>query len=389
MRILLLNYEYPPLGGGAGNATFYIGRELANMGHDISVVTSAFQKLPRRENRNGVELIRIPAGRRFANKSSPFQMSLYILSACWFLLRKRKRLNPDVVLAFLGIPSGVPALFFRLIAKTPYVVSIRGGDVPGTQPEQLAFFHAITKPLIKRVWRRAGAVVANSKGLAELASKTSPRLDIKVIPNGVDTRMFAPESNAASEQKGPLRFLSVGRASPEKNVGEALQALASVSDQSWEFHVVGDGPELEKWKKVADGLNIAHKVYFPGWSTRQDLIDIYKRSDVLIFPSTSEGMSNVVLESMAAGLCIVATQIRGNVDLIQHEENGLLYQPGDVETLKGHIRKILESAELRSRLKENSRRSAAGLTWGKVAVQYMKVLNENAKSNGIAHEEDL
>ena len=121
MRILLLNYEYPPIGGGAGNAAFHIGRELAEMGDEIIVLTSGFKGLQKTESKERTRIIRVPAWRKYRNKSNPVQMTLYILSCSWHLLLHGKKLRPDVAVAFLGIPSGPPALFLKILYGQPYI----------------------------------------------------------------------------------------------------------------------------------------------------------------------------------------------------------------------------------------------------------------------------
>jgi len=379
MRILFINYEYPPLGGGAGNAMRHIGSELARRGESVFVLTSRFKGLPPTENADGVHVIRIPAFRRYKNKSNPFQMTCFILSACWRLFWNRKKIRPDVSAAFLGIPSGPPALFLSFLSRIPYIVSLRGGDVPGTQPEQLAFFHKMTKPLIKLIWKRAAFVVANSVGLAALARKTSPELDIPVIPNGVDLDTYRPPDNDEKQEKAPFRFLFVGRASREKNLPEALEALSRLKKFSWTFQIVGDGPMLQSWKGAAHRLGIEDRVEFSGWRPRGKLPDIYRNCHAFLFPSTSEGMPNVVLEALASGLPVIATRIRGNVDLVCHDKSGFLYDPGDRAALSHYLLNYMRDAALRSRLSREARIRAEQFSWEKAALSYRDLLEEASR----------
>ena len=104
MRILLINYEYPPLGGGAGNATAQIAREMAALGHIVFVLTSRFANLPHEETLDGYTVIRIPALRKRADRSNPIEMLIFLLSSLFAVLRWRKRVAADWTIAFFGIP---------------------------------------------------------------------------------------------------------------------------------------------------------------------------------------------------------------------------------------------------------------------------------------------
>jgi len=376
MRILMINYEFPPLGGGAASASFHIARELARMNCRVTLMTSQFRSLLARETIEGADIIRIPVWRKRADRCSVPEMISFMLSGSYYGLRIMKREKPDAILAFFSIPCAHIGLLGKWFRGIPYVISLRGGDVPGTQPEQLAGFHAITKPIIKMLWRNAAAVVANSKGLGALAKQTLPNLDVKVIPNGVDLERYSPREEGNYAASPAVRFLFVGRASPEKNLSEAFAGLKDCPSPDWSFSVIGDGPQLPRWKKEAEELGLGARVEFSGWKPKEDMPRIYKDCDVFIFPSTSEGMPNAVLEAMASGLPIVATRIRGNEDLVEHEVSGFLYEPGDRNALVSSLTRLVNNGDLRRRMGQAARCRAEMFSWKRTAEEYFKLLHQ-------------
>jgi len=379
MKILVINYEYPPIGGGAAGASYHIARELVKLGCSVFVITSKFKNLPANEVIEDVKIFRIPAWRKKADRSSVAEMITFMLSGMWYGLRFLKKERPDATLAFFTIPCSHIGLLGKWFQGIPYIISLRGGDVPGTQPEQLAFFHALTRPAVKILWRKAAWVVANSKGLAALAKQTTPELDIKIIPNGVDLEQFSPVLKLNDDRREVVRILYVGRASAEKNIIEAFKALKMCDAKNWRFDIIGDGPQLPAWKTSAVSFGFSDSVNFQGWMQKENLPDLYPKYDLFIFPSTSEGMPNVLLEAMACGLLVIATRIRGNEDIVEHEINGFLYEPGDASKLSSFLSRLLLDNNLRIKMSLAARKRAESFSWKNTAEEYLKIINQSIK----------
>jgi glycosyltransferase involved in cell wall biosynthesis len=387
-RILCLNYEYPPLGGGAGNATANIAREMTRQGAEVLVVTSAFKGLPALERTDGFSIRRIPTIRRREEKCAAWEMAVFMASACLSLPSAVRRFKPDAILAFFGIPCGPPSWLVKAFSGTPYVVSLRGGDVPGFQPYDLARMHALTGPLIRFLWCRAGAVVPNSAGLAALARAFEPRLDYPVIPNGVDSELYRPHRTV--RRAGPVRLFFHGRVVYQKGLDVLLDALGhlphvpdvpgAAHEPAWELHVAGDGPQRAQLEAQARALHIADRIFFRGWMRRPELAEIMRDMDAYVFASRDEGMPNAVLEAMASGLPVVATRIAGSEELVVPETTGLLVAPGSSEELTRALARIIGGPE-RTRGQTEDWRRSLGLagrervekeySWASVAASYL------------------
>ncbi len=380
-HLLLINYEYPPLGGGGATATAALAREFAARGIAVTVLTSGFRGLPRAEISEGITVRRVPTLRRRANQSGVIEMIVFMLSAGLHVLA-RSHDRPDATLAFFGIPGGPVAWWLKTLRETPYVIALRGGDVPGHQPQQLARHHRLTRPLIRFLWSRAAAVVANSAGLRQEALAVMPDLAIPVIPNGVDTTHFTPAPPPASlpaPASSPTRLLFVGRLSPEKGLRGLLTALAGLpAIPAWTLRLVGDGPERQDLESQAQALGLADRVNFSGWLPREALPACYQAADLFVFPSTDEGMPNTVLEAMACGLPVVAMRIAGCEDLVIEGETGRLLPPGDPAALAAALKTLIADPATRTRFGTAARRRVeTHFTWSQSAETYLQFLTGN------------
>jgi glycosyltransferase involved in cell wall biosynthesis len=373
MRILILNSEYPPIGGGAGNASAHIAAHLEKMGHTITVVTAQFGALPDKEQQGGVTIYRVPALRRRQDRSNPLEQIAFILSASFWSLRLRSSFKPDATLAFFGVPSGAVAWLLKKVYGIPYIISLRGGDVPGFRPYDFHVYHRLVAPFLRMIWKDAIAIVANSNGLRQLANVFDSRFEIPIIPNGVDLESYR---QAERDWLFP-RLLSVGRLVHQKGLDLAMRALGRLKELSWEWHVVGDGPQMHGLRVLAKELGIEDRVHFLGWQSRGQLIESYKQANVFLFPSRHEGMPNAMLEAMASGLPVIASCIAGNEELVLDGNTGYLFPSEDIESLQTALKKILGNPALREQMGNASRLHAeANYSWAATAQQYALLLEK-------------
>lgn len=389
MKILFLNYEYPPLGGGAANATQYILREFSRMPDvEAHLVTSGMGEKYEKEHIGGkVWVHRLPIGKDPAkiHSQSVRDLLVYSKAACSFssrLIREAKREgNPfEQTIAFFGIPCGALALWFRFRFGLPYLVSLRGSDVPGYS-EKYDRLYLFLAPLVRLVWHRALAVVPNSRGLAELARKTAPKQKFDIIPNGVDTEEFRPDPER--EHDGYFRILTVSRLTPRKGIRFLIRAMKSLKEgnEKLELWIAGDGEERPALEALAKECGVSDKVKFFGPVPHENLGRYYGLADVFCLPSLNEGMSNTVLEALAAGLPIVATVTGGTEELVTSGENGLFVAQQSPEDLAEKVGTLVADPALRERMGVASRKRAEEMSWKRVAERFLRIIDQEPKSN--------
>lgn len=379
MRILLINSEYPPIGGGAGNASANIARCLAALGHEVTVLTAHFADQPKRETRDGVTIYRIRALRRKQDRSGAVEQLVFIASASFWILNWSRQNRPNATLAFFGMPSGAVAWLLKAVYKIPYIVSLRGGDVPGFRPYDFKTFHKLIGPFLRVIWHDASAVIANSRGLRDLALAFDSSIEIPIIPNGVDGTRYTVENRDWSHP----RLFSVGRIVYQKGLDLGLRALTQLQDLDWRWSIAGDGPQIEPLKSLADELGIAERVTFLGWQSKEELAMDYHQANLFLFPSRHEGMPNAVLEAMSSGLPVAATRIAGNDELVIEGETGLLVQSENVNELRDALRKLITDPALSQKMGAASRqRVEQNYTWQKVAEGYQMFLEQSGIARG-------
>ena len=183
---------------------------------------------------------------------------------------------------------------------------------------------------------------------------------IRQIYSGVDTERFHPATSASATEGRPLVIGTIGRLDPIKNQAGLLQAFADlirtrpVGSRAVKLVLVGDGPERERLRQRAADLKIERHVEFPG--ARDDTAELLRTFDLFVLPSFNEGISNTILEAMATGLPVVAAQVGGNPELVEHGATGLLYDPAEPAGLTESTRRYLDGAELRAAHGDAARR---------------------------------
>jgi len=373
MRLLLVNYEYPPVGAGAATATQAIARKLVTLGHEVTVLTGTYRDLPRETDEGGITVRRISCLRRNADRSNVLEMFSFTLSSLLALPAVRARYRPEALIVFFSLPSGPVGAAAHFFYDLPYLVSLRGGDVPGLTPE-VSWIHKLFSPLRRLVLRNAVAVVANSEGLRELSEAADP-VPVQVIPNGVDVDFFraSPESWASARER--FRILFVGRFQAQKNLKFLLDQLAALRGRrpgKFEIHLVGDGPLRAELKSQAANLRLADDIVWHGWLQRDELSKICRSCHCFVNPSLYEGMPNAVLEAMACAKPIVASRVPGNDAVVQHGTTGFLFPLDQPATLRESLEALIDDP---ARAEEMGRRARAWVTrdfsWERVASAYV------------------
>ena len=376
MRILMINYEFPPIGGGGGNVTYYISKNLAQSGHDVRVITSGFRDLPEYEKLDGFEVYRVPVLRKSADVCGVHEMFTFVLSASIYGLRFVKKFRPDMVHVFFGIPSGPVAYLLKKAYDLPYVIFLGGRDVPRPHPDPPLYrlIYGILIPAIKSIWGNARAVVACSNGLKELALKTDSSARIHVIPDGVDLSRFHPvERNVNSER---LRILTIGRLIPRKGFDYLIRSLPEImrtTRRDFFVEIVGDGPLRAELTRLTEQLGVTDKVIFAGTVPYERLDEKYKQADIFVLSSLAEGMPLVVLEAMASGLPIIASGVQGIEDLVQEGVNGHLFPPGDYRSLSRHLADVINNDSARPEMGKKSAQIVQKYDWSSIAEQYLNI----------------
>lgn len=336
MRVLVLNYEFPPVGGGGGRASADLCRGLAAVGHEVRVVTTRVPGLPPREQRDGYRVNRLWTGRRSRFQASFSVMASYV--ACGFLpgLLQARRWKPDLIHAHFGVPTGALAFAISRLSRRPYVLTAHLGDVPGGVPEKTDLWFRFVDPMTPPIWRGACRVVAVSNHTKRLVQDRYQVSSI-VIPNGIELEDLEPEP-----AHDPPRLIFAGRFQPQKNLPFLLEALSQIRDLPWQLQMVGDGPQRELLERKVGRLGLAERVRFNGWVATEEVQRHLRASDLLVMPSVSEGLPVVAVQALAHGVAVAASEAGGLAEVVNDGVNGARCPVDDFECYVAALRRCLE-----------------------------------------------
>jgi glycogen synthase len=387
-RILLLNYEYPPLGGGAGYASAALVERLVDRGIGVDVVTACTdgaRTVTVEEPRPGLVMYWIRTRRKGIHQVGLGGAAGYLLHAAPVVRRLARVRSYDAAHVFFSLPTGA-LLPVGNLGRTPVIVSLRGSDVPGydTNKPALQRAHRALRPLTRWIWRRADQVVAVCSALGDLVRRTEPRLDIEVIQNGVDLELFHAPPVPRTHLLEPVRCLAVARLIQRKGIVPLLQAWALLERGRFQLEIAGDGPLIGYFRRIADELGIAGEVRFLGALERGALAERYRAADLFTLVPFDEAFGNVYAEALASGLPIVGSNVGGIPELVNDGENGLLVGPGDSGATAAAIRRLAADPALRRQMSATNRaRAVATLSWDHMTERYVELYRRLA-ARGIA-----
>lgn len=325
----MLNYEFPPLGGGASPVSYEIAKGYVQLGHSVTVVTMGFDGLKSYEKIDGIDVYRVKCLRSKKEMCSPHEMLSYIISAKRFLRKHLKENKYDINHTHFIIPTGLVSLWAKKKFGLPYIVTSHGSDVLGYNKR----FDKIY-PLLKRPWKKvianAKAVVTPSKFLRDKIIDITSEGNFVVIPNGVDPSKFKP-------MKKEKKILVVARLFENKGVQDILDALKSVDMKGWTVDIVGDGPYRSFLEDKAKDLDY---VKFHGWvdNNSKEMKEFYGHASVFISASYYESFGLTILEALQAKSYPIISDISEHKQFDLKEEN--YFELANIQSLR---RRLIET----------------------------------------------
>ncbi len=368
MKILMLNYEFPPIGGGAANAHLRLLRQYADRGElRVDVLTSAPKPgVVIEQFSENITIHKIGIHKKHLHFWRKIEVIEWLMKAKSHYRRLLRENDYDLAHAFFGFPTGW--LCYRTANKLPYIISLRGSDVPGRHA-RLQLEYKILAPVFRAIWRNAAELVACSEGLKDRALRFMPSVSIDVIPNGVEIDRFCPAQSGATEDR--LRLVTVGRLSATKRVEMLVDAVEILHTDGVKLHLtIAGGGQLEpQLKETVSQRNLCEIVEIAGRIDPENMPQVYRESDIFVSATAQEGMSNAMLEAMASGLPIITTRCEGVEELIT--DNGVIVEGANAEEIAKAIRSLADNAQTRKDMAVAARSRAEQFTWSRSAREYL------------------
>lgn len=286
----------------------------------------------------------------------------------------------DAIDAHYVYPDGVAAIRLGQEFNKPVVITARGSDVT-----QLPDFPT-PRRLIQDAIGRAAALISVSAALGEgLVALGAPRERVHVLRNGIDTKAFTPRDRTAARAalgvSGPV-LLSVGHLIERKGHDRTIAALAHLP--GYTLLIAGEGPERAALEALAQRLGVANRVRLLGARPHAELPEIYSAADAMVLSSSREGWANVLLESMACGTPVVASNIPGNPEVVQRPEAGLVVETNTPEGISAGITRLFASMPDRAA----TRAYAEPFSWDETTQGQLAVFRKVLAGGEIAMRSD-
>ena len=371
MNILVLNYEFPPLGGGAAPVSRDITYQYSKMGHKVVVLTMGYKDLPAYEIVEGAEIYRLKCWRSKKSSCMPWEQYTYLLAVKRFMRQHMKTYQYDVCHAHFVIPTGAAAKWVRRKYHIPYVITAHGSDVEGYNPKKMM---RIMHFMLRRPWRKivdgASYIVSPSAYLKGLMEKRYPSDKYVYVPNGIEWNQL---HLLADKQNKTKRILVMGRLQGYKNVQITIDALAKIELHEWHVDILGDGPYRDELEKQVEALHLSDKITFHGWidNGSEKQMQIMRQASLYISASRVENCPMSVIECIAAGCYPLLSDIPAHRQLVSGDE--YFFEPNNSDELSKLIDNNMKEIE-----KNNVKVPDVSMyDWGNIMQRYMELM-ENA-----------
>ncbi|PSP82183.1 glycosyltransferase family 4 protein [Halobacteriales archaeon QS_1_68_17] len=329
MHVGILVKEFPPnVIGGTETQTRRMASELQQRGHEITVYTKSYGDSEPHSDAP-FDLVRIPNW-RYSDFTSTMT---FVLAVTIYLLRDSRQL--DVLQCMMIYPNGFVGYIVSLATGLPYFAWIRGGD----------FYFMKENPAKRWTMKRVAEdtlVLVQAENIRADVRGEFPDARLAVLGNGVDIPAEMADGDAV---------IYVGRLKEQKGVEHLLHAMEGFDDR---LLVVGDGPRRSELESLAVSLGV--NAEFVGEVEPEAVSSYLLESRVFVLPSVAgEGLPNAMLEAMAHGIPVVATDVAGVGNVVENGETGFVVDPGDRPALRNRLKSLLDDEKLRSRMGRQAR----------------------------------
>lgn len=379
LKIGLVTQAYYPVLGGVTEHVWHVGKELERRGHQVTVITGSVphRLMPggsKQADDRGLRVLRHGMQMPFMSNGA----NVYITFG-WKLGRILQRIERqekfDVVHVMSPLDPGLPLTASKAM-RTPKVGTYHTARQPnGSFSDRVPnIFRPVFLDAIKKVQQH----IAVSLAAEEFVHRYFSEVNITIIPNGVDTELFTPPQ---LDEDDIFTILFVGRMDPRKGAKYLFAALPFIEAAIKNFRIVVVGTGwMQKYYDAYIPLSLRHRVTFTGYVSSEELPKYYQQADVYCSPATgNESFGIVLLEAMACGRPVVASDIEGYRSVVTDTVDGLLVPPKNPEALAQAIILLANNPTQRKNMGQAGRKKAEKYSWKNVVDQLEPIYQELSK----------
>jgi len=372
MRIAFFTDSYHPVVSGVVSSLDGIAKGMVERGHEVRIICPEFPPDRMQDVSDDEKILRVPSGTAIV---TPDRIGFpWRTAETWKLVEE---FQPDIVHMQTEFTLGAMGRNYCRYSGLPvlstchtYYEMYMGSYLPFL-PRTPA--KALCRSWIKATYFNDDFIIVPSKHIREVLQGYGLKKEYRVIPSGVDERMFKPEPEAglafrrslAAERpgfgEGPL-LMYAGRIGLEKNLDMLASAMRTVfaARPDTRLLMVGGGPARDEVESIFQKMGLNDRVAWFGFMKRSQLPAIYSACDLFVFPSTTETQGMVTIEAMLCGLPVVGVARMGTAEIMAGDEGGLL-SPDDPEVFAEKVLTLIEDGELRSQKASEAR--SHGMKW--------------------------
>jgi len=371
MRILLVTSAFWPYPSGISEHVYYLAKGLIKRGHKVKVLTTNYPSYWEDGNCDGMDITRI--GRTVflpINKSSatfpwgtdiPYRVKQILANENYDIIHLHGCYPPEIGFWALHFSKTVNCVTFHTagFSKTPFL-----------KPATFLF-----RKYIKKI---SGKIAVTK--FAETWAKPFFPGEYRIIPNGVDCERFSIDVQPLIKKEDrTFTILYLGRLDERKGVLVAINAFKIIKGElpNTRLLIVGKGPLEKTAQDLAQKIGIKNDCRFFGYVKQKDLPGYYASADIYVAPALGgEAQGIVLLEAMATGRAVIASDIYGYREVIEDGKTGLFFKTGSSEDLAQKVISVLTNSELRNALMKNARQEAEKYAWDKIVSEIERYYQE-------------
>ena len=359
-----------------------LSKELLKLGLNVHVLVPHSNKLESYKEEDGLKIHRfkyfLEKYEKLAyggiisninkNKLLILQFPFLLLFQLFKLLKLIKKYNIKIVHSHWIIPQGLSGAIAKKLFNIKHVLTIHGGDLYTLVKIPLG------KYLIKFVVNNCDEIACVNNELKNKLIKIIKKDNVSVIPMGVDTKLYKNKNNFNKN------ILFLGRLAEKKGVRYLLEAIKLLKDDKIKLYIAGDGSLRKSLEEFVKKNKLQDKVRFLGYIYGKEKINLVKSCGIFVIPSIiteqgdREGLPVSLLEAMAAGKSIIATNVGGIKEIIKDNYNGLLIEQKNSKEIASSINKLMNNKSLAKKIGVNAKKTVLNYDWKIIGKKYYNIL---------------
>ncbi len=384
MKICMLTWEFPPrIVGGIARHCFGLGKALVAEGYDVHVVTLDFPGAPMYEEIEGLKVHRV----KIELGHPHFITWTFLLNH--FLEKKVAMLNSDVHFDIIHIHdwlTGTAGINSKYYLNKPLVSTVHSTEIGRTQGLHSPDSYLIDSLEWWIIYEAKKVIICSNSMKTKLEGHfhVPPEKNL-VIPNAIDISKYKRTINRNAVKKrynlhsDDKLVLYIGRLVPQKGVEYLIQATPQLLQNNNNLHIfiIGDGWSRTSLETLANSTVHGNKIRFLGFIPDSEVVNLFLVADVLVIPSIYEPFGIVALEGMAAGVPVVAANVGGLAEIIDHDQTGVLVYVENPDSIAWGVNKVISNPEYSRRLIQNAKKKVQKeYSWSAVAKKTIKIYKE-------------